>query len=56
MTRRVPDPLLEKLHLGELPAAEAERLRASLTDADRERLEALAADDAAIRCDSTRPR
>lgn len=48
MTRRVPDPLLEKLHLGELPAAEAERLRTSLTDADRERLEALAADDASI--------
>jgi hypothetical protein len=48
MTRRVPDPLLEKLHLGELPAADAERLRVMLTEADRERLDALAADDAAI--------
>ena len=48
MSRRLPEPLLERLHLGELPADEQERLRAALTPADRARLAELAADDAAI--------
>lgn len=48
MNRRLPEPLLERLHLGDLPLSEAERLRAELTEADRARLAELAADDAAI--------
>lgn len=43
----IPDLVLERYHLGELPAATADRVRAALeTDpALRQRLEALAADD-----------
>lgn len=44
----IPDHKLERYRLGELPEAELRALEASLTDADRARLEELDVDDAAI--------
>lgn len=46
--RPTPDAVLELLRQGELPAAAADRLEAVLDEADRARLAALDADDAAI--------
>jgi hypothetical protein len=47
MNRNLPEPLLERLHQGDLPPEAAEALEARLTAEDRARLAALSADDAA---------
>ncbi len=50
MTTRTPDWLVERLHAGDLPSGEAERVRARLeAEGGLGRLEALRADDAAFR-------
>lgn len=48
MKTRVPDLLVEQLRLGELPSAEADRVRAQLEEDDDPRLESLEASDAEI--------
>ena len=48
MKTRVPDLLVEQLRLGELPPAEAERVRAQLEKDDDPRLERLKTSDAEI--------
>ncbi len=48
MKTRVPDLLVEQLRLGELPPAEANRVRAQLEEDDDPRLESLKASDAEI--------
>ena len=48
MNERVPDLLVEQLHLGELPEAQAQAVRARLIADEDPRLEALSDDDAAI--------
>ncbi len=47
MSRKLPEPMLEALHQRELPADVVRALETDLSAADRERLAALAADDAA---------